>query len=226
MKNIFRCIHRHPANEHPACFAQGKVLDKRPMYEQINHPWYKANGSRIGYLDIEADGLKADFSTMLSWCIKERDGETYYDVITQNDMLERKGDADKRIIESLVNTLSNFNIVVTYYGGDFRYDLPFIRTKAIHYGLEFPGWKALFQYDLYAVVKQKLCLSRNTLDAACDYFGIVGKTPILKSAWRNAKYGDKEALEEVLSHNKGDVEILEALHKKLEPFKLWSKTSI
>ncbi len=242
--NAIRCTHRHTIEEHPQCFAQGNIIDRRPYAVQIKEPWYTLPGYQVGYLDIEADGLKADFSSMLTWCVKSRgitmyktdkhgkqipdgsDGVIYYDMITAQDIRERKGDADERIIQSLADTLSNFAVIVTYYGGDYRYDLPFVRAKALHYNIDFPGWKQCFQYDLYAVVKQKLALSRNSLDAACSYMGIDGKTPILRSAWRDAKYGDEEALKEVLSHNKADVEILEKLHQRLEPFKAWGKTSI
>jgi uncharacterized protein YprB with RNaseH-like and TPR domain len=69
-------------------------------------------------------------------------------------------------------------------------------------------------------------LSRNSLDNACDYLGIKGKTPIDKNTWRAAKYGDPKALKEVLEHNKGDVVILEKLHNKLEFSRKWIRKSI
>ena len=120
--------------------------------------------------------------------------------------------------------MSKYKILVSYYGTGF--DLKYIRSKALHYGLPFPEYGEIFHFDLYYTVKSKLCLSRNSLDAACDYLGIEGKTPIKREFWREAKYGDVESLDEVVKHNIGDVEILEQLHNKLTPSAKWTKKSI
>lgn len=222
IKNLITCPHRHTIEEHPACFAQGNVIDRR-LDRTI--PWYQTAGSKICYLDIESDGLKVDFSNMLTWCIKERDGEVFHDEITREELFNLKG--DERIIRSLVNKLLEYKIVVTYYGGDGHFDLPFVRAKSVHYDIDFPGYQDLYSYDLYGVIKYKFsALSRRSLDATCNYFNIEGKTPIDKEYWRKAKYGDAESIGYVLEHNIGDVEILEKLHKKVEPFRKWTKTSI
>ena len=214
-----RCKHRHTIDEHPACFAQAEVEDLRKG-EKL--PWFKESGMKIGYLDIESDGLKADFSTMLSWCIKEKGGEISFDAVTKQELFD--GRTDRRIISSILKEMSKYKIVVTYYGTGF--DIPYIRAKALHYGLTFPSYSDLYHFDLYYTVKAKLCLSRKSLDNACDYLGIVGKTPINKDVWRRAKYGDKDAIREVLIHNAGDVEILEVLHDKLADFAKWTKRSV
>ena len=177
---------------------------------------------RIGVLDIESDGLKADFSTMLSWAIKEHDGSTVVDVISKKDLFS--GNYDKKIIQSLVNEIRKYKILVTYYGTGF--DIPYIRSKALHYGIEFPSYAEIYNFDLYFTVKSKLKLSRSSLDSACDYLGIKGKTPIDKEYWRAAKYGDADALKEVLEHNIADVDITDKLYNKLLPFRKWIKTSI
>lgn len=225
------CTHRHTIDEHPACFAQGNIIDTR---EDQLKPWYQEEDYRIGYLDIESDGLRADFATMLTWCIKEKGGSTSFDVVRQEDLFSYK--SDYNIVKSLIDELNRYKIIVTYYGSG--YDLPYVRSKALHYGLEFPGFvleekkrggskyvPQLYHWDLWMVVKHKLLLSRNSLDAACDYLGIKGKTPIDKEMWRLAKYGHKEALSEVLSHNIADVEITEKLHDKLTPFWRWGRNA-
>lgn len=218
LSHLLRCKHRHTIDEHPACFAQGDVSDyEAPI------PWYKTEGTRIGYIDIETDGLKADFSTMLSWCIKEKDGSIYYDTITKNELFDGK-DVDKRLVTTCLDTLKHFKIIISYYGTMF--DIPYLRSKALHYGLEFPSFRELYHYDMFYTVKSKLNLTRKSLDNTCDYLGIEGKTPISKEVWRLAKYGDPNSLQEVLTHNKGDVIILEELHNRLEPFRKWTKTSI
>jgi uncharacterized protein YprB with RNaseH-like and TPR domain len=214
-----RCKHRHTIDEHPACFAQAEVVDRRPL----KTPWFEEPGMRMGYLDIESDGLKADFSTMLSWAIKPKgQHKVVTDVITKKDIFD--GDIDKRLIESILDEMSKYKIIVTYYGTGF--DIPYIRAKALHYGLRFPSFSELYHFDLYYTVKSKLCISRKSLDNACDYLGIEGKTPLDKDTWRAAKYGNKKALEEVLVHNVADVVILEELHDKLADFAKWTRRSI
>jgi len=74
--------------------------------------------------------------------------------------------------------------LVGYYST--RMDLPYMRAKALHYGLEFPGVGELYHWDLYYTVRYKLGLSRNSLANACDWLGIEGKTPIDKSVWRKS----------------------------------------
>ena len=222
-----RCIHRHTIDEHPRCFKKGlvkaNVKDEKRWSKVTGEPWYRFPEYKVCYLDIESDGLKADFSTMLSWAIKEKGGPVLYRAITKKELF-RERNVDKELIESLLDTLANYRIVVTYFGTMF--DIPYIRAKALHYGMDFPEYGELYHHDLYYLVKSKLNLSRKSLDNVCDYLGIVGKTPLGKETWRLAKYGNKTALDNVILHNVGDVEILEELHNKLEPYRKWIKTSI
>jgi uncharacterized protein YprB with RNaseH-like and TPR domain len=245
----FKCIHRHYWPEHKSCFAKGLIVPakrekklKKPVEIQYAvaeetkpeiEQWYEQ--LKIGYLDIETDNLYADFGTMLSWCIKEKEGPVYSDVILKDDLFN--GRFDKRLVMSLLERMKDFNIIVGYYSTGF--DIPYIRAKALHYGLDFPGFisyadargnvkteSEVYHWDLYYTVKSKLRLSRKSLDNACDYLGIVGKTPIDKDIWRRAKYGEPEAISVVLQHNIGDVVILEELHNKLTNFRKWIKKGI
>lgn len=223
LKRLY-CSHRHNIQDHPYCFASGNVNPEqvKELEEETKKPWYQLDGLRIGYLDIESDGLKADFGTMLSWCIKEKGGDVLHDYVEKTELFE--GERDQRIVESLIETLNTFNIIVTYYGTGF--DLPFARSKALYYNLDFPPYQSMYHFDLFYPVKSKLLLSRNSLDSVCDYLGIEGKTPLKKETWRKAKYGDPEAIKEVLEHNIGDVVILEELHDRIAPFQKWCKKSI
>ena len=231
--NKVRCIHRHTIDEHPGCFAQGIVSDTR---ESKLIPWFKEEDLKIAILDIEATGLKPEWGIMLTWCIREKGGEVIYtDVVTKEDLFN--GTLDKRIIESLVTQLQKYKVVIGYYSNG--YDLPYVRAKALHYDIPFPGYKLeekkhggtkytpiMCSWDLYPVVKYKLNLSRNSLDNVCDYLGIPGKTPISKEVWRRAAYGDAESIAQVLEHNIADCEITDKLHDKLYLFNKWGRNSI
>jgi uncharacterized protein YprB with RNaseH-like and TPR domain len=224
-----RCIHRHTIGEHPNCFAEGLVIDKRSEVEKKT-PWYMVEGLKIGYLDIESDGLKADWSTMLTWAIKQKGGSVVYDAVTKDELFA--GTQDRRIIASCIDEMRKYDLICTYYGTGF--DLPFLRTKALRYNLDFPHYyfdgdkliHELSHFDIYYLIKSKLNLQRKSLDAACEFLGIVGKTEISKEAWRKAKYGDNEALLEVIRHNIGDVRILEQLHDRVSVFSKYTNRSV
>ena len=223
-----RCVHRHSIVTHPACFAKGHVkwpdvknVDK--LYSKVTgQPWYSFPEYRIGYFDIEVDNLKADFGTVLTWCFKDKGGEVHSSVITKEEIIN--GTYDRRVVEEFVERMKTYKIIVGYFST--RFDLPYMRSKALHYGMEFPGYADIYHWDLFYTVRNKLCLSRKSLEATCDYLGIEGKTPISRNDWRKAKYGNKKSLETVLEHNIADVEILEELHDRIEFTRKWIKRSI
>ena len=145
-----KCIHRHTIKTHPNCFKTGKVLevtqatyDKKVRVEKtfvkprkrVNIvdpdaiPWYQVPGTRIGYFDIEADGLKANFATMLSWAVKEKGKKTVCEVISKEDLFD--GTRDRELVRSCIAELKKYDIIVTYYGTG--YDLPFMRSKALYW---------------------------------------------------------------------------------------------
>lgn len=221
-----RCVHRHTFEEHPSCFVNGLFSkESKKLIKELDMPWYQLPGMRIGYIDIEVTGgLNAEFSDMICWAIKEKDGDTTYDIITPAEITRFGG--EKRIISTLIKEMRKYQVLVGYYSGDYHFDIPLIRTKCIHYGFEFPSYGEQYHFDLYATVKAKLKLRNNRLATVCEYFGIEGKTPLDIETWKRVRYGEKKALDYVLEHNLGDVEITEQLHNKIEPFAKWSKKSI
>jgi uncharacterized protein YprB with RNaseH-like and TPR domain len=173
------------------------------------------HGTKIGYLDIETTGLKANVDIMLSWAIKTRDkDEVLSDVIKKSEVFN--GKYDYRIVNSLIKALNKYDIIMTYYGT--RFDVPFSRTRALDHGLEFPKFRTLSHKDIYYLVRSKLQLTRSSLKTATQFLGIDGKTNLDPRVWRDARYGNKEALKYVFDHNVADVEILEDLHKKIEEY--------
>jgi uncharacterized protein YprB with RNaseH-like and TPR domain len=169
----------------------------------------------IGYLDIESTGFSANIDVMLSWCIKGRgDKKVAGACITREELMSETSDA--RIVELLVEEMNKYDVIMTYYGT--RFDIPFIRTRALYHGTHFPLYKTKSHKDLYYVVRSKLKLHRSSLMAATEFFGIDGKTRIKPEYWQKARWGDKKSLKYVYEHNIADVEILEDLHRKLEDF--------
>lgn len=206
-----RCKHRKRYLEHISCF-----YSERPNIDILEH---------IGILDIEASNLNANFGYMFSYCIKELDGELYYGVLSPSDI--KRKIFDKKLLKNCISDMMKFDRLVVYYGSDKRFDLPFLRTRAVFNNIDFPYWGDIRIYDLYPVIKAKFKLHSNRLETACDFFGIPCKQhPIKYDIWVRAMSGDAESLQYILTHNIEDVMSTEALFKKVNEFSRLSNTSI
>ena len=200
------CPHGHNYLSHPQCYV--KELGKT---------------EKIGILDIEASGLKASFAKVLSYCIKEVDGPILGRSLTTKESRSKVKDSD--LIRELVADMAKFDRIVTYYGAGF--DIPFIRTRAVHFNIPFPSFGEISHTDLYFVIRFKFKLHRNSLQAAAEFFDIPAKGHRLDpEIWDSCVSGDQKALDYVLTHNKEDVITTEALFKKVAPYTRIKKTSI
>lgn len=164
-----------------------------------------------GYLDIEASQLTASFGHMISWALKLRKGVVFSDFIKQRSLKE-----EKRIVGTLIKAMTKVDEVVTYYGT--RFDIPFIRTRALYHDLDFPQYMSLGHLDLYYVARHRLRMHSNRLASVAEFLGIEGKTALKPEVWVQASFGDKEAIKYIHVHNIADVTILEKVHDRLEPF--------
>ena len=169
----------------------------------------------VGYLDIEASQLDADFGIMYSYVIKYQ-GQNKYEigVVTRQEILD--GILDKRVCEQLVDALKKFTLIYTYYGTGF--DIPFIRTRCLMNGVKFITRGEVEHRDAYYLARRCLKLHRNSLDNVCSTLGIKGKTHLDHKFWILANSGNPEALEYILDHNKADTVILEKVHEILAEF--------
>lgn len=183
------CRHHHSYLSHYACFL-AEAPDTSPLIENI------------GMFDIETTGLKANWSHMLCWCMKEHGSDTIHeDLITKREARDKN---DYRIIKSAVKQIRKYDRICGWYSSNF--DIPYVRSRAIKHGIPFPEFKSLYHTDLYYVARAKLALHSNRLQAVCEYFGIPAKehrmTPDL---WQRAGAGQEEALQDILFHCREDV---------------------
>lgn len=221
------CKHGHTYLSHYACFIKDQEAGK---FDGVIE--YDARGKivgpfreRVGFLDIEASNLHADFGYMFSYCIKELDGKILGRALTTSEV--QSFVFDKRLVRELIVDIKKFHRLIVHWGKDRRYDMPFIRTRALRYNLDFPQYKDLYIQDTWDMAKQKLCLSRNRLESICNFFEIPSKGHKLNpNVWQKALAGDKKSLRYILLHNQEDVVSLEAVWKKLHNFVPTSKTSI
>ncbi len=198
------------------------LLRKSKEYakETLKQSWYE--GARIGFFDLETSSFDADTGMLLTYCLGVGD-EVYSGVIKRSEILSGKD--DKRLVEELIKVIDEkVDILVGYYSS--RFDIPFLRSRALAHNLSFFKSKEKYHWDLYYLIKFKLKLHRNTLDSATHFFDIEGKNHVDLKIWNKAKLGDKQSLDYVLDHNLRDIEILKDLFYKVKDYKNWTKASI
>lgn len=184
------CRHSHTFLEHYQCFLVEEP-ETAPMKE------------KIGIYDVETTGLKSNWSHMLSWCMLDRNsGEVKHDLITRKEVRDK---SDKRVVKSAIEEIGKYDRIVTYYGR--RFDIPYTRSRALYHKIEFPAYRDLYHTDLYFMAREKFALHSNRLGSICQFFGIDAKNhPMTPELWQKAGAGDEDALQEILTHNKEDVD--------------------
>jgi uncharacterized protein YprB with RNaseH-like and TPR domain len=174
--------------------------------------------SRIGILDIESSGLRADFAVTFCVVIKifGRDEiRTFKIDIRQRNMME----AEKRMLKELVHYMRGLDGVITYYGTGF--DIPFLRTRMLAHGMV-NYIRKVRHLDLYYTVRGKLLLSRNRLMNVIEMLQTSDGTVPDKGRVEPAKWmrcifaGDELALNEIVAHCVEDVLALESALLKLQ----------
>jgi len=207
----YRCKHSHSAFEHPSCYKkESKIVEK------------------VCCLDIETSNLHADFGVILSWCIKSLDNKKLFvDTITLDDIHKNK--YDSRVVESCVKNLKEFDRVVGQFSTYF--DIPFIRTRAEHWKIDFPKYGDIYHTDIWKIAKRKLRLHSNRQGSIAEtILGQNIKTRIHPKIWLQMQFGSdkvrEDAIEYITKHNKKDVIQLEALYKRLRKYVREGRTSI
>jgi uncharacterized protein YprB with RNaseH-like and TPR domain len=179
---------------------------------------------RIGFIDIEASGLVADFGILISYCIKDSLSKKIFEgEITKEEILT--GKMDKRVTQQCINDMLQFDRLVGFYSNKF--DIPFLRTRALTNNLEFPAFRRLKHTDVYPMAKFKLKLHSNRQENVCRVIlGKTDKTHLDSKYWLGALRGDKKSLHYILDHNRRDVTDLEKIYWKLQGFVGKNDTSI
>jgi len=187
-----------------------RYLDHYNCYEKESPPLEK-----VGFLDIEASNLKANFGILLSYCIKPAGSDDILcDLITKDDL---DTVLDKRIVSSCIKNMRKFDRLVGHYST--RYDIPFLRTRAADHRLNFPTYGEIKHSDTYYMAKSKLCLSSNRQDVIAEILQHKNiKSRIDPNHWIKALRGDEDALAYILDHNKRDVVQLEKNYNRLIPY--------
>ena len=181
---------------------------------------------RVGYLDIESTDLDCEFGGILCWCIKARGVDRIdSDCISKRDVTTWNV-RDKRMMKTLLDAFSGYDVLYTHYGEDRRFDYPMIRSRALYWNLEhlLPQQGEAFIFDTWKIARNKLRMKSNRLDRIAKFLHIdVEKTSLDPEIWAAARIGEKlvvrgeliDSLEYIYDHCKKDVLVLEKVHERI-----------
>ena len=168
------------------------------------------------FLDIETTGLSLGYSqiTVVGIHLVSRYTTRLIQLV-----------GDDITAEKILEALHNTDIIHTYNGS--RFDNTILRSKALHYDLDFPEYGSLRHIDLYYIAKYKLRVGYASLENNCNYCNIRGKTKIDPDLWLKAiTSANKQAINDILYHNEQDLIITEKLFDKLRPYTKLIRISI
>jgi len=205
-----RCRHYHTYLEHPDC-----RLTEDPQPE------------RIGFLDIESSALEATFGMVLCYAIlDDATGKIYKKSITPTEV-RKKNIRDRNVIVQCIQDMNQFDRLITFRGTKF--DLPFLRTRAGIWNLEFPRFGEIKHQDIYYILKFKFRFpwGKNSLEYACRVLlGESHKTHQVPSDWLSAMQGDSKAIKYIVDHCIADVRETQRLYRAIVKYARAKNTSI
>lgn len=166
--------------------------------------------------DLETSNLTADFSVLLCAAIKPYGSRPIIfraDDYNPNWATNRMD--DRLLTGAIAEELRKHAIIVTHYGS--RFDIPYLRAKMVKYG--FTPLPPMFGIDTYSIAKANFKVSSRRLENLARYFDLGKKHKVEGGLWMKAAMdGDVEALDEIVEHNKLDVELLEKLASLSFPY--------
>lgn len=171
----------------------------------------------VGFLDIETTALGADFGFVLGACIKPGNEEKILTFrIDSYKNYKNKLYDDHQLVLDICKAIEQFDVIVHYNGDNF--DLPFLDTRLAVHG-EKKRVSLIHSIDLLPIVKKKMRLGSNRLDAVAAALGLQHeKTRLEPQIWQRASHGSKPDMDYIIDHCEADVLVLEEAFKRLKTF--------
>ena len=180
--------------------------------------------ARVGFFDIETTDLRANRGFMLCWGLMATDGTIYSDCIRSAEIHSKAIEPDKRIVASCLRAFDNFDLLATYNGT--RFDVPFLRSRALVHGLKFPAYGQKLHTDLYYATRSLVKLTNNRMGTLSAFLGGSDKDSYDIRIWNQAARGDGDAIEKIYRHNISDLHITQERFLALGPYKKWMRRSL
>ncbi len=121
---------------------------------------------------------------------------------------------DLHVVKKLHEVLSSADVVVAHNGDQF--DLKFTQGRMLIQGL--PPLPPVTTIDTLKAARDKFLFNANNLDYLGQILGVGRKKPHGNNLWLRVLNGDKAAITEMIKYNRGDIELLERVFLKLQPY--------
>lgn len=124
-------------------------------------------------------------------------------------------DGGKKMLKKVHELITEADVVIHYNGT--RFDIPTLNAEFVKQNLKPPA--PYKQVDLYRTAKRQFKLPSNKMDYVARHLGVKGKFAHKGiELWRGCMEGDEECWEEMEVYNKQDIDVLEAVYEKLQPW--------
>ncbi len=158
--------------------------------------------------DIETSNLQADFSILMTACIKPYGLPPIVFRADNYPEWEKERANDYQITKAISDELRLHAIVVGHYSSKF--DIRFFRAKLVKHSL--PPLPPMFGIDTWRIAINNFAVTSRRLKNLSTFFNIGEKEAVEGNLWMEAAYnGSKEAMDKIVAHNIQDVIVLEKL---------------
>lgn len=121
---------------------------------------------------------------------------------------------DAHVVKKLHEVLSEADVIVAHNGDKF--DLKFTEGRIIIHNLT--PLPPLQKVDTLKVAKKRFKFNANNLNYLGKILGVGQKIKTDSGLWLQVLNGDSSAIKKMETYNRGDVELLEKVFKKLQPY--------
>jgi uncharacterized protein YprB with RNaseH-like and TPR domain/predicted RNA-binding Zn-ribbon protein involved in translation (DUF1610 family) len=122
---------------------------------------------------------------------------------------------DKKMLEQFVQIANEADELVGHNGD--KYDLAWVKTRCLYHGIPmFPNYVTI---DTLKQARSKFKFNSNKLDYIGKFLGLGEKIHTSFNLWKDIVLNkDKQALEDMVTYCKGDVELLEKIYNKMSSY--------
>jgi DNA polymerase elongation subunit (family B) len=122
---------------------------------------------------------------------------------------------DYHVVKTLRDVLLKADLIV-HHNGD-KFDLRKLNTRLIYHRLD-PLPNKLVTVDTLKEARRTFNFTSNRLDYLGGFLEVGRKVHSDSSLWLKSLKGDKKAIREMVTYNKGDVTLLEDIYNVMKPY--------
>lgn len=165
---------------------------------------------------IGHDNILSDWS-IISACWKELGKKTIYSssIIDDPKAFKKNVNNDLVVVKRLREVFQDADIIIGH--NSKKFDTKKLNARLIYHGLD-PLPSGIQQVDTLSEVRKVAAFSSNRLDYLGKHLLGEGKMETSRGLWLRVLRGDKKAVQEMVTYNKQDVQLLEDVYLKIRPY--------